>query len=207
VTEGPPSGAHPGWAGAVLAGGASRRMGKDKASLAGNSGERLLDRACDLLSGLCASVMAVGTNLPLQSGIQRVEDPPGIPPSPVRGILGALENSRQPHVLFLPVDLPGMTPDILESIQSEMGSHPGSPVVAISPTGPEPLISAWPASMAEPLRNLVQEGRLGAWEVSRELGAVQLRFEEVSEDRIHRAFKNVNTPDDWETFLLENDSR
>ena len=181
-------------------------MGTDKATL-GISGERLLDRACDLLCGLCASVMVVGTDIPLRSGVQRVEDPPGIPPCPVRGILGALEKSRRSHVLFLPVDLPGMTPDILESFQTEMLLHSGSPVVAISPLGPEPLISAWPVSLAEPLRDIAQEGRLGAWEVARELGAVPLSFTEATGDRIHRAFRNLNTPDDWETFLLENDSR
>ena len=100
-----------------------------------------------------------------------------------------------------------MTPDILESIQSEMPSHSASPIVAIGPLGPEPLISAWPVSTAESLRAIVQEGRLGAWEVARELGAVPLRFEEATGDRIYRAFRNLNTPDDWETFLLENDFR
>ena len=99
-----------------------------------------------------------------------------------------------------------MTLEILESIQSETGPHFESPVVAISPTGPEPLVSAWPVSMAGPLRELVEENRLGAWEVARELGAIPLRFKEVSEDRIHRAFRNLNTPDDWEAFLLEDDS-
>ena len=195
MTGSDPSGAFPGWAGAVLAGGASKRMGRDKASLHGISGERLLDRACDLLSGLCASVMAVGTNLPLPSGIRRVEDPPGIPPSPVRGILGALEESRQPNVLFLPVDLPGMTLEILESIQSETGPHFESPVVAISPMGPEPLVSAWPVSMAGPLRELVEEGSQEGFEEMVEGG-----YQEAAE----QGLSNLSVENDFYKYVKLN---
>lgn len=94
-------------AGVVLAGGQSRRMGRDKAMLE-IGGKTLLDRARALLASAgCGSVRVSG----------RPGRPDGIPDSrpgegPGQAIFDALEFARetgQDGVLIIPVDMPGLS--------------------------------------------------------------------------------------------------
>ncbi|WP_323760463.1 molybdenum cofactor guanylyltransferase [Maricaulis sp.] len=92
--------------GIVLAGGQSRRMGRDKAMLE-IDGETLLDRACTLLASAgCGSIRISG----------RPGHPAGLPDSrpgegPGQAIYDALELARstdQLGILVIPVDMPGL---------------------------------------------------------------------------------------------------
>jgi len=95
-------------AGAVLAGGRSRRMGRDKADILWN-GRSLLDHAVELLRGAgCDRVWVSG----------RSAHPCGLPDrekdaGPGRALLDVLEQARLEGfagVLAVPVDMPLLTP-------------------------------------------------------------------------------------------------
>ena len=91
--------------GLVLAGGAGKRMGSDKA-LTILQGQTFLERALEALSD-ARSVVVVG---PRKSTIREVvwtrEEPAGS--GPAAGIAAALSYVASPVVAVLPVDLPGL---------------------------------------------------------------------------------------------------
>jgi molybdenum cofactor guanylyltransferase len=104
------------WHGAILAGGASRRFGRDKV-FAVVAGERMIDRAAAALAGARTRVALVGSSE--RSAAIAGELPPGVAPlpddAPGRGPLGGLATvlARHPDawVALLAVDLPNVPAD------------------------------------------------------------------------------------------------
>lgn len=97
--------------GVILAGGASRRMGEDKARMLWD-GRRAVDRLADLLTGLGAAPILVSGR---DYGLPFVADPaPGA--GPVAGLqqtLAALERAGCDAALVLAVDAPTLTAEDL----------------------------------------------------------------------------------------------
>ena len=93
--------------GFVLAGGASRRMGTDKACLHLGP-ERLVDRQIRLLRAVCRTVAIIGPCAKLGgTGVEVYEDAiPGR--GPLGGIHAGLERVRSEFSLFLGCDMPLM---------------------------------------------------------------------------------------------------
>jgi molybdopterin-guanine dinucleotide biosynthesis protein A len=98
-------------AGALLLGGASERMGSDKAALE-LAGEPAARRTARLLATLFEEVLLVGGQPPDGTPGRRVADPAG-PRCALRGLVGALEAARAERVLVVATDLPGLTADLL----------------------------------------------------------------------------------------------
>lgn len=94
----------------ILAGGASRRMGQDKAVLDWN-GRSAIGRLADLAKDAgCGFVLTAGAD----HGLPFVPDPPG--KGPVAGVLAGMAALRERGVeraLVLAVDAPTMRPDDL----------------------------------------------------------------------------------------------
>jgi len=112
-------------AGVLLTGGASTRMGTDKARLVVN-GETLAARAARVLSAACDPVIEVGQGVSGLPAIQ--EDPPGA--GPLVALLagyGALGRPRP--VLLLACDLPLIEPPLLRLLVEWPGSGTVIPVV------------------------------------------------------------------------------
>lgn len=97
--------------GAVLLGGASIRMGQDKAHLDAG-GVAAATRIARLLEGFCAEVLLVGGTPPPDAPGRVVADPEG-PSSALRGLLGALTAAGTEKVLVLATDYLAVTPELL----------------------------------------------------------------------------------------------
>src|SRR3954447_23098801 len=102
--------------GFVLAGGKSRRMGRDKALLDWH-GQPLLSHMTDLLRSVAEQVMVVGRD-PLPDRL------PGC--GPLSGIATALETTATHANMVLAVDLPHLTRDFLKylRLRIENSTHP-----------------------------------------------------------------------------------
>jgi molybdopterin-guanine dinucleotide biosynthesis protein A len=112
-------------AGVLLTGGASRRMGTDKARLV-VAGETLAARAARVLGAACDPVIEVGPGL---SGLPAVEEePPGAGPlvALLAGV-GALGNPRA--VVLLACDLPFVEPALVQLLVEYPGWGTVVPVV------------------------------------------------------------------------------
>jgi molybdopterin-guanine dinucleotide biosynthesis protein A len=130
------------WSVIVLTGGASTRMGRDKATLQ-VGGVTLLERT---MSGVPTDVAVVigGPEVSLaRSGVQFVsEDPPG--GGPVAGVAAALDRVDTPIVVVLATDLPmvGSVPQQLALALADSGDVDG--VLAADATGhPQQLCAAY----------------------------------------------------------------
>ncbi len=111
--------------GIILAGGRSRRMGRDKAALIWR-GETLLDRARALLS-------AAGAERTVVLGRAGVEDgeADGTAEGPARALEAALARHARSWatVLVVPVDMPLLSPALLRALLDQAPAHyEGSPL-------------------------------------------------------------------------------
>lgn len=143
----PPAPVH----GLVLAGGASLRMGRDKAGLV-FAGQAQLVRAYDLLASrgmpCWVSVRADQRADPLRAGLPQLVDPAG-GIGPAAGLLAAHLHAPWAAWLVLACDLPRLEAATLEGLLQ--ARDPASPATAFvhADGQPEPLCALWePAALA-----------------------------------------------------------
>jgi len=180
-------------AGAVLTGGASSRMGSDKAQLA-VGGVASATRVARCLSLLCEDVVLVGGDPPAGAPGRRVVDGDG-PRCALRGVVSALEAVRAERVLVVATDLPFVTPDLLLAL---IAWPEADAVVPRSPDGAHPLCALYrrESALAAARRHLA-EGRLA---LNALLGALAAHYLEgddlraIDPDGI--ALTNLNTAED-----------
>lgn len=188
----------------VLAGGRSRRMGRDKASLV-VAGESLAARAVRVLSEVCAEVVVADGGRDLVPGRLAVEDGPGR--GPAAGILGAAAVRPDRPLLVLACDVPSVPAALLARLAERMataggdGSAPApDAVVPRTAGGLEPLVAAYgPRALAA----LAEQVAAGEHAVRALLARDELRIVYVEGAELARfgdpalILANVNTPTDY----------
>lgn len=144
--------------GLVLAGGASRRMGTDKALLVVD-GERLADRAVRVLSTVCERVVVASGERRLAGlAVEQLADAlPGA--GPLGGLVAGLEAARTPLVAVLAVDLPDAAPEVFTDLAQRWRGEPA--LVPVVGGRPQALHAVWAASAAVALRTRLAGGALG----------------------------------------------
>lgn len=183
-----------GIAGALLLGGASQRMGSDKARLA-LGGEPLAARSAALLASLFEEVLLVGGAPPEGAPGRAVADVPG-PRCALRGLVAALEAARAPRVLVVATDLPGLSPALLLAL---IALPEADVVLPRSRAGLEPLCALYRRDSVLP----VARARLAAGELALHALVAALRSETLGGDELAAvdpdgsALANVNTPEEW----------
>ena len=134
------------FSGAIIAGGRSSRMGRDKAFLPVD-GQPLIARQASLLRSLgCAELIISGRpgvdyGVP---GARVVHDP--IPDAgPMAGLVAVLSAAKHPWVLVIAVDLSRLDGDFLNRLLDRGGGRTG--VVPHGPRGYEPLATLYPVAL------------------------------------------------------------
>ena len=185
------------WAGFVLTGGRSSRMGTDKARLA-TGGMALAERAARMLERVCESVTLVGNPAEHHRfGRLVLEDEvPGC--GPLGGIVTALSQSAASWNLILACDMPSVTVEFLETLRRRAEGNHFECVVPCGPSGSmEPLCAAYRKECDAKLRAALREGTRKTRDAVQSLRCDLWNLENGA------LFRNVNTPDDWERFLRE----
>jgi len=133
---------------AVLAGGRSRRMGRDKAAI-DVDGESMLKKVCKAAGEVGFHVLVVGrerAELPsdLRGWIDAMPDD-GEPRGPLGGLATALRADAGTDVILCGCDLPLVTAKCFEWLVSETLSSEGEAVQAVIPliNGREQLLFGW----------------------------------------------------------------
>lgn len=181
--------------GIILAGGQSRRMGRDK-GLMSLGGIPLVQLAAERMAHCCDEVL-ISVHRQQQDHYQafgRVILDEYEEQGPLGGILSALTRVSGP-VMFTPVDLPLLRAE--ELIQLRAHHSPESLVTAFFDEEEkrwEALVSLWePASLA-----IVEEY------FSQNKRSVQRLLNEIDAQQVHsphrERFANVNSPGDWATL-------
>lgn len=152
--------------GAVLAGGRSRRMGRDKRLLPVD-GEALLARTVRTLGAVAEDVTVVvadGTDRALVAatlGATRARVAVDVRPDagPVAGLASALAAALHPWVLVVATDHPGLTPEVLRLIAGTAAAAPDRTAVAVAgPRGPEPLLACYRRDALDTVTDLLDGG-------------------------------------------------
>ena len=185
--------------GFVLAGGASRRMGFDKARLPLGS-ESMLDRQIRLLRAICRSVSIIGPpDRFADAGIQVYEDE--IPcQGPLGGIHTGLRRARTEFSLFLSCDMPLMDAGFLRYLcEQALVSRASATLPPPWAKGVYPLCAVLRRRVLSAVRSSLS---LGQNQVGRFFKKVQRRT--ISKAEFARAgfspriFYNANTPEEYE---------
>jgi molybdopterin-guanine dinucleotide biosynthesis protein A len=182
--------------GFVVAGGRSRRMGRDKALL-GWGGATLLDHAIAKLEAVCSEVRVL-------SGLQRrytdrgravvVDAAPEA--GPLAGLAAALAAATPRPALLLAVDMPFVTEDLLRHLVEAL---PGwDAAVPVPDAGPQPLCAAYAAACLEPVREALAGGERRMTSFWPRVRVRPLSSAELSRfGAPDRLFRNLNDPSEY----------
>jgi molybdopterin-guanine dinucleotide biosynthesis protein A len=189
--------------GYVLAGGGSRRFGRDKA-LVVIGGNPMMARTIQLLQSVPMAVKMIAARGKYEAfGAEIVEDRwPG--EGPLGGIITALEDSAKCATpcdwnLIVSCDMPFLTREWLAYLMERALASDAQVVLAHSAHGPEPLCACWRTEAAETLQPAFERGVRKVTE-----GISLLRAEVLDEsvwkrfDNAGRLFWNMNTQADYE---------
>jgi len=177
--------------GAVLAGGESRRLGRDKAAER-IAGERMVDRAVSALRTRCAEVVVVSSRRETPDGEWTLVPDLRSGCGPLAGIEAALERavSSGAYAAFvLACDLPLVDEEVVAAVLD--GLHQGSAAAAAREGDPdfEPLCAVYGAACLPVVTGLLDDGERAAGALFR---AVRGRRVPVGD----RAAVNVNDEDE-----------
>ena len=175
-------------AGLVLAGGRSRRFGRDKA-LAGFRGRPLIASSLAALRPHVAVLGIAGpASLATQFGAQAIADPPGAPQGPVAGVLAGLAWASErgcARLATAPCDTPLLPADMVPRLAAALGERP---VVAARAARVHALCALWRTDAAPTLAALMRGGKqLSMQALIETLGGYADFADEA-------AFANLNTP-------------
>jgi molybdopterin-guanine dinucleotide biosynthesis protein A len=181
-------------AGLLLAGGRSRRMGCDKAGLAWHGRTLGEHQAATLFaSGAWPLVLSCRHDQPwTPAGFTRIEDRADA------GALGAFveafASTATPVVSVLAVDLPLVTPELLEKITGAAREN-GVSVVPFHDGLFEPFAAAWHRSALPALQTALASGQSLQQVCAALVRTGELRPHELTFDEA-KLLANLNTPDD-----------
>ena len=148
--------------GLVLAGGASTRMGRDKAALAYH-GRTQLEWTFDLVTEHCTatfvSVRPDQRDEPTRAKFPQVVDlQPGV--GPIAGISAALQQHPKAAWLVVACDLPFITRDVLIRLIEQRDLQAIATAYRSAHDGlPEPLCAIWEPAAREPLLRYIGEDK------------------------------------------------
>jgi molybdopterin-guanine dinucleotide biosynthesis protein A len=188
---------------AIMAGGRSRRMGRNKALLP-YRGRPLITQVYETLQTLFEDIFLVTNDPGLFDFLPCVKIPDRIPgKGPISGIDAALRRSRHPYVLVVGCDAPFLSPSLLKLL---IGKTAGTDIVIpCGPKGPEPLCAIYGKECLPLIEESIRKGEFTLVELGKRLRTREVSLEEVAAiDPGFRSFRNINTPEDYQT-LTENE--
>ena len=182
----------------LLSGGASQRMGRDKAMLTHPEGDTWLERSLRLLAQLQTPITLLSRwpqHLTLANTLGLPQLETVAEPAPWEGPLLALHRLMERHpgerLLTAPVDMPDLTIGALTTLLSAASAAPQTIQIAQGGEQRQPLLAVLPAD-EELRRNLAQavelgERRLQSWLAQQHWQAVPLE---------PQAMRNCNRPEE-----------
>ena len=178
---------------AVLAGGASRRMGRPKAALAYGA-TTLLGFQTARLAEIFEEVLVVVKEPPaFDAGPARVVLDRESEHAAVHGMVRALEEAAD-RIFVLAVDLPALPAALIRAIAAR---SLGSPAAAVLPRAEgrlQPLAGVWRRGALPVARRRLTAGELSLHGLAEEVGAEVIEEPEWRElDPSGNAFENLNT--------------
>lgn len=190
----------------ILAGGASSRMGSDKA-LMEFGGEPLIVRTARLLEPLVSSVTVIGPARPYRRlGLQTMPDrirgvrKVAAYQGPLAGIVTGLGVTSTPWNLILACDLPYLTREWIELLLSRALRSDAQALVPRTTGGLEPLAAVYRREAYTPLAEAFQKGVRKVTDAFAMIRVETIALTDLADlDYSDLVLKNMNTSDDFES--------
>lgn len=181
---------------AILAGGNSRRMGRDKARLELGA-FTLLERVLAAAVPLDIPCILIANDSEPLAHLKRPIYPDLRPGSgPLGGLLTALTAAPSPIVLLLACDLPFITTPFLRFLLQALGTHQA--VVPRSPDGLQPLCAVYTRSCLPDIERTLNRGDFRITSFLTDIDALILPRDRWQAFDPHQLlFTNLNTPEDY----------
>lgn len=168
--------------GVLLVGGGSSRFGSPKA-LIELDGETLVDRGRRVLGEACDEVLVVGK--PGELPFEVTPDASGVR-APIAGVVAGLRAAAHDVVVFLPVDCPRVTPEVIRALGDACRD------AGVPQTGPLP--GAWAKSALPLLEQRLANGPYALYRAYDELDVVEVQVDPA-------LVADVDTPGDLSLLL------
>lgn len=181
--------------GALLAGGAGKRLGGVRKALLKVGDGTILDRSLGLMRELFSAAMVIANEREpyANAGVPIASDPiPG--KGAPGGLLAALEAARNPWVFLLACDMPLVNAKVIRALAGRVTPDTKC-VIAIRDGRPEPLHAFWSTTLAPRLAEMLRTGDPSFRDLLTEIPHVRVPVEELGEGAA-RTFSSVNTPED-----------
>ncbi len=181
--------------GVILAGGSSKRYGKNKAFLE-IGGVRLID-------GLVSKMKEIFNNVAIVCNKKHLYEYLGVPVyedivkglGPIGGLFTGLKKITGNSGFFIACDMPFINKDLIHYMIEIKGSHEA--VIPLLENEVEPLFAVYSRSCLQPIKNLIDSE---CFKVRALYGQISVRY--VTEKEINkfdspgRLFININKPED-----------
>jgi len=182
----------------ILAGGLSRRMGRDKAALPAGDGS-LIEHLARRLAPVVDETIVAGGDRPNLPGVRMVDDRyPGL--GPLAGMHAGLRAARYPYVWVVGCDLPDVDPGLAVMLLGLAGEYDA--VVPRIDSEPQGVCAVYDRALTSRVEGLLEHGDR---RVKSLLAASNVRYVTAEELRVVdpelRSFRNINTPADYQAWL------
>ncbi len=146
--------------GAILAGGSSSRMGRDKLTLRWQ-GVPIIERVARALEAcVCPVRVVLRPSTPCPLDLPRIDDAHE-ERAPIVGIHAALVACESSAVLVAAGDMPEIEPRLLLALLALVPAEAGADVVApCGPAGPEPLLAVYRPRILPEIERRIEKGEL-----------------------------------------------
>jgi molybdopterin-guanine dinucleotide biosynthesis protein A len=183
----------------ILAGGRSRRMGADKATLPVGDATLIEHLARRLAPAVDETIIAGGSVRPPFEGARVVLDQqPGL--GPLAGMLAGLRAATERHVWVVGCDLPDVEPALGRLLRALAGDYEA--VVPRPVKEPEGVCALYLRDLGPRIEALLEAGERS---IKSLLERSTVRY--VASDELRavdpelRSFRNINSPADYESWL------
>jgi len=179
--------------GIVLAGGLSKRMGKDK-GLVIYQGKRMVEYAIDLLKPYCNEIL-ISTNNPEynQLGYPLVADI-YINKGPLGGLHAGLMTSKTEHNLFLSCDMPHVNSEAVELLIEKVTPNAYGFIPKYGDRI-EPMFGIYSKQLLTKIEKSIQKGNLKMRTFIHEHTIEYIDFQKLTQ-KYENLFSNINSPND-----------
>lgn len=182
---------------AILAGGASRRMGRDKSRVEWD-GVPMLERVADALGACFARVRVVVRPGTRPAGNLALIQDTHEQRAPLVGLHAALSACECSAMLVASCDLPRIDPRVvLALVALAPVDSPFDVVAPMGPDGPEPLLAIYRPRLLPEIQQRITAGRLSLRGLLRDVSTLGVPFELLRRlDPELASLHNVNRPED-----------